>query len=169
MSTRAQNERKFGRWEELPGGGRRYWLEVSGRSGRRACYRKEVDAAETTLRFWQEIYDPSGQLIEIHEKFPVDNGHQGVQGMTMRITKQTVADQIAAYLRHEITSAQLVDWSERSLLEGELAEAEAAVISPVLARLGVADVRSFGLAWEDCEDLLRRLGFAPRVEVVAAS
>jgi hypothetical protein len=24
MSTRAQNEKKFGNWEELPGGGRRY-------------------------------------------------------------------------------------------------------------------------------------------------
>ncbi len=86
----------------------------------------------------------------------------------MTITKQTVADQIAAYLHHEITLAQLVDWSERALMTGELAESEAATISSVIARLGVADVRVFGLAWEDCEALLRKLGFAPRVEVVAA-
>ena len=39
---------------------------------------------------------------------------------------------------------------------------------PVIARLGVADVRAFGLAWEDCEELLQKLGFAPRVEIVAA-
>jgi len=38
---------------------------------------------------------------------------------------------------------------------------------PVIARLGVADVRAFGLAWEDCEELLHELGFSPRVEVVA--
>jgi hypothetical protein len=86
----------------------------------------------------------------------------------MTITKKTVADQIAAYLHHEITLAELVDWSERALMDGELAESEAVTLSSVIARLGVADVRAFGLAWEDCEELLGRLGFAPRVEVVAA-
>ena len=86
----------------------------------------------------------------------------------MTITKQTVADQIAAYLHHEITLAQLVDWSESALMDGELAERDAQTVSSVIARLGVADVRTFGLAWEDCEELRRKLGFAPRVEVVAA-
>ena len=57
MSTRAQNETKFGQWDELPGGGRRYRLDVAGRQGWLARYLKEVDASETTLRFWQEIYD----------------------------------------------------------------------------------------------------------------
>ena len=33
----------------------------------------------------------------------------------MTITKQTVADKIAAYLHHGITPAQLVDWAERAL------------------------------------------------------
>jgi hypothetical protein len=37
-----------------------------------------VDAAEATVRFWQEIYDDRGKLAEIHEKFPVDKGHQKV-------------------------------------------------------------------------------------------
>jgi hypothetical protein len=86
----------------------------------------------------------------------------------MTITKQTVADKIAAYLHHEITPAQLVDWAERALMEGEFAESDAGTISAVIARLGVADVRAFGLAWEDCEALLHQLGFSPRVEVVAA-
>jgi hypothetical protein len=86
----------------------------------------------------------------------------------MMITKQTVADQIAAYLHHDISLAELVDWSERALLDGELAEGDASLLASVIGRLGVADVRAFGLAWEDCEDLLRQLGFAPRVEVVAA-
>ena len=85
----------------------------------------------------------------------------------MTITKQTVADKIAAYLHHEITLAQLVDWAERAVMDGELAESDATTLAAVIARLGVADVRAFGLAWEDCEDLLRKLGFSPRVEVVA--
>ena len=78
MSTRAQNEKKFGSWDELPGGGRRYWLEVPGHLGWRARYLKEVDGSETTVRFWQEIYDAAGKLAEIHEKFPVDKGHRKV-------------------------------------------------------------------------------------------
>jgi len=88
MSPRAQNEKQFGHWDELPGGGRRYRLDVP------------------------------GKLVETHEKFPVDKGHQKVQDTTMTITKQTVADKIAAYLHHEITLAQLVDWSERAIMDG---------------------------------------------------
>ena len=85
----------------------------------------------------------------------------------MKITKQTVADKIAAYLHHEITLAQLVDWAENAMMDGELAEGDVKTLSTVIARLGVADVRAFGLAWEDCEELLRTLGFSPRVELVA--
>lgn len=76
MSTRSQNETKFSYWEDLPGGGRRYWIDVEGRQGWRARYLKEVDAAELTLRFWQEIYDEQGRLAEVHHKFPVDEGHR---------------------------------------------------------------------------------------------
>ena len=76
MSTRKQNEKKFGRWEERPDGGRLYWLEIVGRHGWRARYLKETDSEETTVRFWQEIYDEEGKLTEIHEKYPVDKGHQ---------------------------------------------------------------------------------------------
>jgi hypothetical protein len=78
MSTRSHNEKKFGHWEELEDGGRRYSLEVAGRHGWMARYFKEVTADETTLRFWQEIYDDTLRLVEIHEKFPVDRGHEKV-------------------------------------------------------------------------------------------
>jgi hypothetical protein len=86
----------------------------------------------------------------------------------MKITKHTVADKLAAFLHHEITLAQLVDWSESALMDGEFDDLDAPVVAQVVARLGVADVRAFGLTWEDCEELLRQLGFIPRVEVVAA-
>lgn len=78
MSTREQNEKKFRNWDELAEGGRRYWLDVVGRLGWRARYLKDVDDAETTLRFWQEIYDDHANLVEVHEKYPVDKGHQKV-------------------------------------------------------------------------------------------
>jgi len=60
----------------------------------------------------------------------------------MTITKQTVADQIAAYLHHKITAAQLVDWAERAMMDGEFAERDAATISTVVARVGVAECPS---------------------------
>lgn len=84
----------------------------------------------------------------------------------MTITKQTVAHQIAAYLRHEMTLEQLVDWAENALMHDEFAEPDVATLSAVVSRLGVADVRAFGLAWEDCQQLLAQLGFAARVEIV---
>ncbi len=52
MSTRSQNEKNFGRWDELAGGARRYRLDVPGKLGWLARYLKEVDANETTVRFW---------------------------------------------------------------------------------------------------------------------
>lgn len=76
MSTRTQNEKKFGQWEELSGGGRRYWLDIHGRQGWRARYLKVVNAGEITQQFRQEIYDEHGNLAEIHEKYPVDKGHR---------------------------------------------------------------------------------------------
>ena len=86
----------------------------------------------------------------------------------MQLTKRTVADKIAAYLRHTISLAELVDWAERALMEADFPENDAVTLSRVLARLGVADVRAFGLSWKDCEQLLGSLGYTARVEVVAA-
>jgi len=76
VSTRTRNEKRFGQWVDLPGGGRRYSFRVAGRQGWCARYLKEVDAEEATLRFWQEIFDEQGRLVEVHEKYPVDTGHQ---------------------------------------------------------------------------------------------
>ena len=76
MASRQQNEAKFATWQQTPDGGRVYGLEVRGRHGWTARYLKQVDREENTLRFWQEIYDEDGKLIETHQKFPVDTGHQ---------------------------------------------------------------------------------------------
>ena len=85
----------------------------------------------------------------------------------MTVTKQIVAEKLTAYLRHETTPAELVNWAEATLMDGELSEADAELLASVLARLGVADVRAFGLAWEDCETLLRELGYEAHVEISA--
>jgi hypothetical protein len=37
---------------------------------------KDVDAEENTVAFYQEIRDDAGEIVEVHEKFPVDKGHR---------------------------------------------------------------------------------------------
>lgn len=68
------NERKFSNWEDRENG-RLYWFEIEGKYGWKAKYLKLVDENDSTLKFWQEIYDNLGKLVEIHEKYPVDKGH----------------------------------------------------------------------------------------------
>ena len=58
--------------KSYPDGGRKYVLEFAGR----ALYIKEVDANENTTRFVPEIYDATGLLVAVHQKFPVDSGHK---------------------------------------------------------------------------------------------
>lgn len=84
------------------------------------------------------------------------------------ITVRATAQKIAAYLHHEIGLAELVEWAEHAMNEEAFAAAELEVLREVVPRLGVADVRAFGLAWEDCEEILRKLGYAARIDVVAA-
>ena len=86
----------------------------------------------------------------------------------MLITKKIVADKIADYLHHDITLAQLVDWAERAMMEDEFEENGLPAIRSAISRLGVADVRAFGLTWEDCEELLGQLGFSARVSIITA-
>jgi len=62
------------------------------------------------------------------------------------ITKQHVAEKIAAWLRHEITQEQLVTWAEEAIQEGDFPDAEAPELAQVVGRLGLADVKEFELA-----------------------
>lgn len=86
----------------------------------------------------------------------------------MTISKVTVKGKLAAYLCHDITVAEVVSWAEDALMEGDFVDNDAGPIANVVAQLGVADVRAFGLTWEDCERLLAQLGYTARVDIVAA-
>jgi hypothetical protein len=84
------------------------------------------------------------------------------------ITRAEVAERLRQYLQGGVPLDQLVDWAERALMDADLDAADAAVIADALGRIGVADVREFGLSWEDCRDLLKKLGYRASVEVTAA-
>jgi hypothetical protein len=86
----------------------------------------------------------------------------------MTITRQMVAGKLADYLHHQTPLTHVVDWAENAVMSGEFAPDDAPTLTQVVARLGLADVRAFGLTWEDCEQMLRALGYAVRLEVVPA-
>ena len=84
-----------------------------------------------------------------------------------RITSGEVVSRLTAYLQHELALDELVDWAEEAMMEGEFEEDRFGAIRDVVSRLGVADVRAFGLTWEDCEQFLGRLGCTVHVEVTS--
>lgn len=86
-----------------------------------------------------------------------------------KITSQTVAAKLTDYLHHKITLEELVEWAENVMMDGEFDERQASVLRDAVGRLGVADVKAFGLTWEDCEEILGKLGYAVRVDVSEAS
>lgn len=85
----------------------------------------------------------------------------------MPLTRAAVADKLAAYLHHEIPLDELVAWANAAMMEDDFEEAYYDAIRDAVARLGLADVRAFGLMWDDCASILKQLGYDARVEIVA--
>jgi hypothetical protein len=75
---------------------------------------------------------------------------------------------LEAYLLHKLTLDDLVAWANEAMTEGDFEEEHFYAIRDAVARLGLAGVRAFGLTWEECESLLKQLGYNARVEIVAA-
>ena len=83
----------------------------------------------------------------------------------MMLTRQIAAQKLIDYLQHRITAAELIDWAESIMMEEELEEGHHELLRDIISRIGLADVRAFGLTWEDCEDFLSRLGYKVSVSV----
>jgi hypothetical protein len=82
----------------------------------------------------------------------------------METTRHTVVDALSQYLQGKCTLASLVDWAEQQIMDADF---ESESVRDAVARLGLADVRAFGLTWEDCQRLLANLGYSARVEILA--
>ncbi len=83
----------------------------------------------------------------------------------MLVRKKNLVEKIRDYLNHKIELAELVDWAEVTLMEGELENSSFEKMRDTLARLGLADVSAFGLTWEECEKILEQLGYRANVEI----
>jgi len=76
----------------------------------------------------------------------------------MQCTREAVAHKLAAYLHHEIPLDDLVAWANAAMAEDDFAEAYYDAIRDAVARLGLTDVQTFGLTWEDGASILTQLG-----------
>ncbi|MBZ0202158.1 MAG: hypothetical protein K8I03_03995 [Ignavibacteria bacterium] len=83
----------------------------------------------------------------------------------MIITKKILAEKIKEYLYHKISLAELVSWAESIMMEGDFPAEDAHALKNIVSLLGVADVRSFGLTLEDCENFLEQLGYKIEFEI----
>lgn len=83
----------------------------------------------------------------------------------MVLTRKEVAGKIGEYLHGDITLCELVDWAETALADAEIAANEPSTVGDAVARLGLADVRAFGVTWEDCDRILRDMGYKASVHV----
>ncbi len=82
------------------------------------------------------------------------------------ITKKVIANKLLAYLQHRLSLEDLVNWAENSLIESRFEDDNYHTIRNSLAQLGLADVKTFGLEWKDCEAIMKKLGFKLEVNAL---
>ena len=83
----------------------------------------------------------------------------------MKITRQNVGQKLIDYLYHRITLAELVDWAESAMMEADFEEQDYETVRDIVSRIGLADVKAFGITWENCEDFLSRLGYRLMIKI----
>jgi len=82
----------------------------------------------------------------------------------MIITKQQLAVNLLNYMQRKLSLEELVSWAEDAFMEGDIQDEDTEVVRDILAQLGLADVKEFGLYWEDCDSMMRRLGYALKID-----
>ena len=83
----------------------------------------------------------------------------------MIVTKQTLAYMLIKYINREIDLLNFVNWAEDMIKEADFESENFELLRDIVARLGLANVREFGLSWDDCYDYLHKLGYNVKVEV----
>lgn len=82
------------------------------------------------------------------------------------LTREDLAKKLHDYLQHRLSLSELVDWAEGIMMDADFEEKYAEQLRDVTSRIGLADVKNFGLTWEDCQDFLRTLGYRAQIDIV---
>lgn len=84
----------------------------------------------------------------------------------MVVTRKVLAEMLINYINRKIDLSTLVSWAEDMIKEADFENRSFELIRGILARIGLADVREFGLTWDDCYDYLHKLGYNVKVELL---
>lgn len=84
----------------------------------------------------------------------------------MILTRKLIADVLIRYINREIDLPSVVSWAEDMMREANFENGSFEIIREILARIGLADVREFGLTCDDCYDYLHKLGYDVKVELL---
>lgn len=84
-------------------------------------------------------------------------------------TRKAISEKVLEYLKHHITLQGIVDWAEEVLMSVKFEDDDLHTSRNILARIGSADVKAFGLAWENCREIMHQLGFNLEVFAKAES
>jgi len=52
------------------------------------------------------------------------------------------------------------------MMEADFEKQDIEVLREIVSLMGLADVRAFGITWEDCENFLSRLGYQVSITVL---
>jgi len=84
----------------------------------------------------------------------------------MVLTRKALVDMLIKYINRKIDLPTLVNWAEDMIKKADFENGSFELIRGILARIGLADVREFGLTWDDCYDYLHKLGYNVKVELL---
>ena len=84
---------------------------------------------------------------------------------TMIITREILARMLIKYINREIDLSNLINWAEDMIAEANFEDEHFELLRDMLARIGLAGVREFGLSWDDCYEYLHKLEYDVKIEV----
>ena len=84
-------------------------------------------------------------------------------------TKKIIVEKLLAYLQHHLSSAALADWAETTSMDSYYEDDEHHTIRNILTQLGMADVKAFGLEYQDCEAIMQKLGYTLEVKALSVA
>ncbi len=87
----------------------------------------------------------------------------------MIVTRKILANKLIKYNNREIDLSKLIGWAEEMMRDADFENKDFELLRDILARIGLADVREFGLTLDDCYDYLHKLGYDVKVEVSETS
>ena len=115
--------------------------------------------------FTQTVYVPQflvGRRM-VAKKSPACNRYRYAPLEQMNVSKKMVADQLANYLNHKVAKEELIEWCEGLMQDATF---ESNVVQEIVARIGLMDAKNFEVSYEDLSDMLKRLGYQLKVEVL---